>query len=158
MEKKWTAVLEPKSKLLDLHLKEVWQYRDLIFLFIKRDFTTKYKQTILGPIWFIVQPLFTTLIQTFVFGNIAHLSTDGLPQFLFYMAGNVPWLYFSTCLTSTSSTFTANAGIFGKVYFPRLTTPIASVISSMLNFVIQFSLFLGFSLFFLINGADITVT
>ena len=157
MEKKWTAVLEPKSKLLDLHLKEVWQYRDLIFLFIKRDFTTKYKQTILGPIWFIVQPLFTTLIQTFVFGNIAHLSTDGLPQFLFYMAGNVPWLYFSTCLTSTSSTFTANAGIFGKVYFPRLTTPIASVISSMLNFVIQFSLFLGFSLFFLINGADITV-
>ena len=93
-----------------------------------------------------------------MFGNIAHLSTDGLPQFLFYMAGNVPWLYFSTCLTSTSSTFTANAGIFGKVYFPRLTTPIASVISSMLNFVIQFSLFLGFSLFFLINGADITVT
>lgn len=158
MEKKWTAVLEPKSKLLDLHLKEVWQYRDLIFLFIKRDFTTKYKQTILGPIWFIIQPLFTTLIQTFVFGNIAHLSTDGLPQFLFYMAGNVPWLYFSTCLTSTSSTFTANAGVFGKVYFPRLTTPIASVISSMLNFVIQFSLFFGFSLFFLINGSDITVT
>lgn len=158
MEKKWTAVLEPKSKLLDLHLKEVWQYRDLIFLFIKRDFTTKYKQTILGPIWFIIQPLFTTLIQTFVFGNIAHLSTDGLPQFLFYMAGNVPWLYFSTCLTSTSSTFTANAGVFGKVYFPRLTTPIASVISSMLNFVIQFALFFGFSLFFLINGSDITVT
>lgn len=158
MEKKWTAVLEPKSKLLDLHLKEVWQYRDLIFLFIKRDFTTKYKQTILGPIWFIIQPLFTTLIQTFVFGNIAHLSTDGLPQFLFYMAGNVPWLYFSTCLTSTSSTFTANAGVFGKVYFPRLTTPIASVISSMLNFVIQFALFFCFSLFFLINGSDITVT
>lgn len=159
MEKKWTAVLEPKKSALDLNLKEVWQYRDLIWLFVKRDFSTRYKQTILGPLWYIIQPLFTTLIQTFVFGNIANLSTDGLPTFLFYMAGNVPWLYFSTCLTSTSNTFVSNAGIFGKVYFPRLTSPIATVISSVLNFIVQFLMFLGFSAFFLFfTGADIHVT
>lgn len=158
MKKKWTVILEPQHKLLDFRLKEVWRYRDLILLFIKRDFSTKYKQTILGPLWFVIQPLFTTLIQTFVFGNIAHLSTDGLPQFLFYMAGNVPWLYFSTCLTSTSNTFVANAGVFGKVYFPRLTTPIATVLSSILNFLIQFILFLGFCVFFFFTGADIQIT
>lgn len=158
MEKKWTAVLESKKSALDLNLREVWQYRDLIWLFVKRDFSTRYKQTILGPLWFIIQPLFTTLIQTFVFGNIAHLSTDGLPQFLFYMAGNIPWLYFSTCLTSTSNTFVANAGVFGKVYFPRLTTPIATVISAVLNFLIQFIMFLGFSAYFFFTGADIHVT
>ena len=158
MEKKWTAVIEPKNKLLDLKLKEVWKYKDLIWLFVQRDFKTKYKQTILGPLWFIIQPLFTTIVQTFVFGNLAQLPTDGLPQFLFYMAGNVPWLYFSTCLTSTSNTFVANSGVFGKVYFPRLTTPIATVISSILNFLIQFVLFLGFWLYFFFTGSNIQIT
>ena len=158
MEKKWTAVIEPQNKLLDLKLKEVWKYKDLIWLFVQRDFKTKYKQTVLGPLWFIIQPLFTTIVQTFVFGNIAGLPTDGVPQFLFYMAGNVPWLYFSTCLTSTSNTFVTNAGVFGKVYFPRLTTPISIVISSILNFFIQFVMFLGFLVYFFVQGSGIQVT
>ena len=158
MEKKWTAVIEPNNKLLDLKIQEVWKYKDLIWLFVQRDFKTRYKQTILGPLWFIVQPLFTTIVQTFVFGNLAGLPTDGVPQFLFYMAGNVPWLYFSTCLTSTSNTFVGNAGVFGKVYFPRLTTPIATVISSVLNFLIQFVMFLGFTIYFMLSGADVHIT
>lgn len=158
MEKKWTAVIEPQRRLLDLKLKEVWKYKDLIWLFVQRDFKTKYKQTVLGPLWFIIQPLFTTIVQTFVFGNIAGLPTDGVPQFLFYMAGNVPWLYFSTCLTGTSNTFVANSGVFGKVYFPRLTTPIATVISSILNFFIQFVMFLGFTVYFFFSGANIHIT
>ncbi len=158
MAKKWTAIIEPPKKLVDLKLKEVWQYRDLILLFVKRDFTTRYKQTILGPLWFLIQPLFITLTQTFVFGNIAKLSTDGLPQILFYMGGNVLWLYFSTCLLSTSNTFTANARLFGKIYFPRLTTPIATAISSLINFLIQFLMFLGFVLFYIIAGANVQIT
>lgn len=158
MEKKWTTIIEPKRKLLDLRMQELWQYRDLIWLFIKRDFSTKYKQTILGPLWFIIQPLFTTLMQTFVFGNIAGLPTDGVPQFLFYMAGNVPWLYFSLCLTSTSNTFVGNSGVYGKVYFPRLTTPISSVISSGLNLLVQFVMFLGFFAYFYFRGADVRIT
>lgn len=158
MEKKWTTVIEPQHNLLELKLNEVWKYKDLILLFIKRDFKTRYKQTVLGPLWFIIQPIFTTIMQTFVFGNIAKLPTDGLPQFLFYMAANVPWLYFSSCLTGTSNTFVSNSGVFGKVYFPRLTTPIATVISSMLNFLIQFVMFLGFYLYFFISGSDIHVT
>lgn len=158
MSKKWTAVIEPQNKLLDLKLNEVWKYRDLIWLFVQRDFKTKYKQTILGPMWFIIQPLFTTVIYTFVFGKLAGLSTDGLPQFLFYMAGNVPWLYFSTCLTSTSSTFTSNAGVFGKVYFPRLTTPIATVITSMINFLIQYLMFMIFEIYYLVIGANVHIT
>ena len=158
MEKKWTTIIEPKRKLLDLRLDELWQYKDLIFLFVKRDFVTKYKQTVLGPIWFIVQPLLTTLIQTLVFGNIAGLPTDGLPQFLFYMAGNVPWLYFSTCLTTTSNTFVLNSSVFGKVYFPRLVSPIATVISSVLNFLVQFVMFLVFVVIFMIQGASIQIT
>lgn len=158
MEKKWTAVIEPQNRLLDLKLKEIWKYKDLIWLFVQRDFKTKYKQTVLGPLWFIIQPLFTTIVQTFVFGNLAGLPTDGVPQFLFYMAGNVPWLYFSTCLTSTSNTFVTNAGVFGKVYFPRLTTPISIVISSIINFFIQFVMFLGFLAYFFFRGSDIHVT
>jgi lipopolysaccharide transport system permease protein len=158
MEKTWTTIVEPKNKLLDLKLKEVWKYRDLILLFVQRDFKTKYKQTILGPLWFIIQPLFTTVIYTFVFGNLAGLSTDGLPQFLFYMAGNVPWLYFSTCLTNTSNTFTGNAGVFGKVYFPRLTTPIATVITAIINFVIQFAMFMIFEVYYLVIGANVHIT
>lgn len=158
MNKKWSTVIEPQNRLLDLKIKEVWKYRDLISLFVQRDFKTKYKQTILGPLWFIIQPLLTTVMHTIVFGNLAGLPTDGIPQFLFYMAGNVPWLYFSTCINSTSNTFVANASVFGKVYFPRLTTPIATVISSMLNFAIQFVMFLLFEVYFFCLGADIRVT
>ncbi len=158
MAKKWTAIIEPKHRLIDLKLKEVWQYRDLVWLFVKRDFTTRYKQTVLGPLWFIIQPLLLTVAQTFIFGNIAGLSTDGLPQFLFYMAGNVPWLYFSTCLTSTSSTFTTNAKIFGKIYFPRLTTPISTAISSLINFIIQFAMFVIFTIIYMIMGDNVHIT
>ena len=158
MAKKWTAIIEPPRKLVDLKLREVWQYRDLILLFVKRDFTTRYKQTVLGPLWFIIQPLFITITQTFVFGNLAGLSTDGLPQLLFYMGGNVPWLYFSTCLISTSTTFTGNARLFGKIYFPRLTTPIATAFSSLINFAVQFLMFLGFIAFFIIQGANVHIT
>ena len=157
MEKQWTAVIRPKSNLLDLRLKEVWKYRDLVKLFVARDFKTRYKQTILGPLWFIIQPLFTTVIYNFVFGNIAGLSTDGMPGFLFYMAGNVPWLYFSTCINNTSNTFVSNARVFGKVYFPRLTTPIATVITAIINFIIQFAMFLIFWVYFLVHGAPIHI-
>ena len=158
MAKQWTAVIKPQKKILDLKLKEVFRYRDLIWLFVERDFKTKYKQTVLGPLWYIIQPLFTTVVHTFVFGNIAGLPTDGIPQFLFYMAGNVPWLFFSTCLTSTSNTFVGNEAVFGKVYFPRLTTPIATVITSMLNFLIQFIMFLGFIAYFIVRGSEINIT
>lgn len=158
MAKEWTTVITPRNKLFDLKLKEVWKYRDLIMLFIQRDFKTKYKQTILGPLWFIIQPLFTTVIYTIVFGNLAGLPTDGVPQFLFYMAGNVPWLYFSTCITNTSNTFVTNASVFGKVYFPRLTTPISTVIASVLNFLIQFAMFLGFEIYYVVIGTEIHLT
>lgn len=158
MAKEWTAVIEPKNKLLDLKLKEVFKYKDLIWLSVARNLKTRYKQTILGPLWFIIQPLFTTIVHTFVFGNIAGLPTDGIPQFLFYMAGNVPWAYFASCFTGTSNTFVGNAGIFGKVYFPRLTTPISTVITGMLNFLIQFIMFLGFIVYFMAKGSDVRIT
>lgn len=158
MEKKWTTIIEPKKGALELKLREVWEYRDLIKLFVRRDFVTRYKQTVLGPVWYFIQPLFVTVVQTVVFGNMAKLSTDGIPPFLFYMAGNIAWLYFSACLTSTANTFTTNAGIFGKIYFPRLTTPISSVISALLNFAVQFMLFIGFLIYFLCTGADIHLT
>lgn len=158
MSKKWTAIIESDHKLVDLKLKEVWQYRDLVWLFVKRDFTTRYKQTILGPLWFVIQPLFVTIVQTVVFGNMAGLSTDGVPELLFYMSGNVAWLYFSSCITSTANTFISNARLFGKIYFPRMTSPIASAISSLVNFVIQFFIFLGFLLVFLFRGANVHIT
>lgn len=157
MQKQWTAVIRPKNKLFDLKLNEVWRYRDLVRLFVARDFKTKYKQTVLGPLWFIIQPLFTTVIYNFVFGNIAGLSTDGMPGFLFYMAGNVPWLYFSTCINNTSNTFVSNARVFGKVYFPRLTTPISTVITAIINFAIQFAMFVVFWVYFLLTGAPIHI-
>ena len=158
MAKQWTAVIEPKNKLFDLKLKELFKYRDLIWLSVIRNLKTRYKQTILGPLWFIIQPLFTTIVHTFVFGNIAGLPTDGIPQFLFYMAGNIPWAYFSSCFAGTSNTFVGNAGVFGKVYFPRLTTPISTVITGMLNFLTQFIMFLGFMVYFIAKGSDIHVT
>lgn len=155
MEQQWKKVIEPKSKLLDLKLKEVLKYKDLIFMFVKRNFKSQYKQTILGPLWFIINPLITSVLFTVVFGGIAKISTDGVPQFLFYMAGNTAWQYFATCLTSTSSTFTANAGVFGKVYFPRLVMPISTVIFSALSFLIQFCMFIGFMIYFKATGENV---
>lgn len=152
METNWKKIIQPKNKLLDFKLKELMQYKDLIFMFVKRNFKSQYKQTILGPLWFIINPLITSLLFTFVFGGIAGISTDGVPQFLFYMAGNTAWQYFATCLTQTSTTFTANANVFGKVYFPRLAMPIATVIFSALSFLIQFVMLLCFMLYFYCIG------
>lgn len=158
MEKKKITTIKPKTGWLDINLKEVWQYRDLIKMFVKRNFTTMYKQTILGPLWFIINPIMTTLVFTLVFGNIAGLSTDGTPAFLFYLAGNTAWSYFATCLTNTSSTFTSNAHIFGKVYFPRLTMPIATVIFGLLSFLIQFLMMIGVYIYYFIIGAIPAIT
>lgn len=154
----WDLIISPKKKWYDLELADVWRYRDLIALFIRRDFVSRYKQTILGPLWFIIQPLITSLVFTIVFGNIAQIPTDGLPQFLFFLSGNVLWIYFANCLTNTSDTFIANAGIFGKVYFPRLVTPISVIISNLVTFGIQFVFFLGFFIYFYLQGATISLT
>jgi len=151
----WSKVITPHRGWLDVRWRELWQYRDLVFLFVRRDFVASYKQTVLGPLWFFLQPLFTTLVFTVVFGRIAKISTDAIPAPLFYLAGLVMWQYFADCLNKTSSTFTANAGLFGKVYFPRLVVPVATVITSLLTFVIQFALFLGFLAFFWIKGAAV---
>ncbi len=151
----WTTIIKPKTGWFDINLKELIQYKDLILMFVKRDFKTMYKQTILGPLWIIINPLMTTLMYTIVFGNIANISTDGMPQIVFYMLGTTVWTYFSSCLTKTSSTFTGNAAIFGKVYFPRLVTPISTVISGLINFGVQFLMFLGFMAYFMIKGSPI---
>lgn len=151
----WSQIIESKSASLSLDLKEIWRYRDLIYLFVHRDFVAQYKQTILGPAWHIIQPLLTTLMFTIVFGKIAKIPTDGLPPFLFYMAGTVIWTYFASVVTATSSTFTGNAHIFGKVYFPRLAIPIASLFSKLISFAIQFVFFLAFLAYFKWSGADI---
>ena len=144
--------IEPKNGWFDIDLKELWRYRDLVWLFTKKNFILIYKQTILGPAWIILQPLMTTLIYTLVFGGIAGISTDGAPQLLFYMGGTALWSFFSTCLTNTAGTFTRNAGVFGKVYFPRLVMPISTVLSSAINFTVQFGMFLLFWIFYVING------
>ena len=148
-------IITPKKHLLDVNLKEIWSYRDLLFLFVRRDFVSVYKQTVLGPIWFFIQPLFTTLIFTLIFGKLASIPTDGLPQILFYMCGITCWNYFAECLNKTSNTFTMNAGIFGKVYFPRLVLPMSIVISNLFKFCIQFLLFGGFLIYYLNTGANI---
>jgi lipopolysaccharide transport system permease protein len=139
--KEWDLVIEPQTSLFELNLKDVWRYRDLLWLLVKRDFVSFYKQTILGPLWFFIQPLFTTIIFTFIFGNLAGLSTDGLPQPLFYMAGITAWNYFADCLTKTSTVFRDNANIFGKVYFPRLIMPLSIVVSNLVRFGVQMLLF-----------------
>ena len=139
----WDLVIEPRGRLLDLNLREVWHYRDLLWLFVKRDFSAQYKQTILGPLWHFIQPIFTTLVFLLVFGKIANIPTDGIEPVLFYMSGISIWNYFSACLTATSNTFVANAGIFGKVYFPRLVIPLSTVLSNIVKFGIQFSLLLA---------------
>ncbi|WP_295444576.1 ABC transporter permease [uncultured Thiodictyon sp.] len=152
----WTQTIEPRGRLFDLKLGELWHYRDLIALFVRRDFVAQYKQTILGPAWHLIQPLLTTLMFTVVFGYIARIPTDGAPPFLFYMAGTVMWGYFSTVLTGTSGTFTSNAGIFGKVYFPRLAVPLADLLSKLIAFGIQFLFFLCFVGFFMLRGSVVS--
>ena len=153
--KKFQTVIEPKNKLLDLKLKEVWDYRDLVMLFVRRTFVAQYKQTILGPAWAIIQPLFTTVIFTFVFGNLAGLAPSGVPAFVFYLCGSIAWTYFSGCLTATSTTFTANSSIMGKVYFPRLVMPISTVISQLIAFGIQAIFFVAFLIYYYVIGADV---
>jgi lipopolysaccharide transport system permease protein len=145
----WDLVIEPQNSLFELHLKDVWRYRDLLWLLVKRDFVSFYKQTILGPLWFFIQPLFTTIIFTFIFGNLAGLSTDGLPQPLFYMAGITAWNYFADCLTKTSTVFKDNANIFGKVYFPRLIMPLSIVVSNLVRFGVQMLLFFAMIAYYL---------
>lgn len=139
----WDLILEPKAAFFDIQLKEVWKYRDLLWLFVKRDFSAQYKQTILGPLWHFIQPIFTTIVFLLVFGKIANIPTDGIQPVLFYMSGISIWNYFSACLTATSNTFVANAGIFGKVYFPRLVIPLSTVMSNIVKFAIQFVLLLA---------------
>jgi lipopolysaccharide transport system permease protein len=151
-EADWDAVIQPQTSLFDLRLKEVWHYRDLLVLFVRRDFVTVYKQTVLGPLWFFIQPILTTITFTIIFGNVAQLSTDGAPKLVFYMAGITLWNYFSTCLTSVSGVFNANAGIFGKVYFPRLIMPLTIVISNLMKFGVQFVMFLLFVFYFYFQG------
>lgn len=157
-EEHWDQVIEPKAKLLDLNLKEVWRYRDLLLLFVKRDFTAQYKQTILGPLWHFIQPIFTTIVFLLVFGKIANIPTDGIEPVLFYMSGISIWNYFSACLTATSNTFVANAGIFGKVYFPRLVIPLSTVMSNMVKFGIQFLLLLSVMIYFGIKNQSFHFT
>lgn len=151
----WTEEITPKNSLLDLKLKEVWHYRDLMFMFVKRDFVTFYKQTILGPLWFFVQPLLTTIMYVIVFGNIAKISTDGLPPILFYLCGITFWNYFSECFTKTSTVFKDNANMFGKVYFPRLVMPLSIVFSGLIKLSIQFLLFILLLLWYMYQSANV---
>lgn len=154
----WTTIIRPRYPWFHLDVAELWRYGDLIRLFVRRDFVAQYKQTILGPLWFFLQPLFTTLMFTLVFGKIAKIPTDGIPNFLFYLSGTVCWGYFAACLTETSDTFVKNAGIFGKVYFPRLVVPISIATSNIFKFLIQFGLFLAFLLYYYQGGAAVTPT
>ena len=140
----WDTIIRPRKRWLDIDLKGLVRYRDLIWLLVKRYFTLIYRQTVLGPLWVILQPLLTTTIFTVVFGNIANLPTDGVPKFLFYMSGNILWQFFANCLTTTSNTFISNRHLFGKVYFPRLCMPISTVVSQLINFLVQFAMFLIF--------------
>lgn len=161
------TIITSKKKIFDLNLKEIWKYRDLIFLFVKRDFVSKYKQTILGPLWAIIQPLLTTIVFTVIFGNLAGLTTMDsvsqkelyIPGFLFYMCGNISWAYFAGCLNSCANTFSGNAAILGKVYFPRLVMPISIIFSQLINFLIQFTMLVIFIVYFLLTGnADVYIT
>ncbi|MBK9926010.1 MAG: ABC transporter permease [Anaerolineales bacterium] len=154
-DENWSMIIQPQRSWFDLRLGELWHYRDLVMLFVRRDFVSVYKQTVLGPLWYLIQPLLTTITFTVIFGSIASLPTDGLPQFLFYMSGTVVWAYFADCLNKTSNTFVQNAGLFGKVYFPRLAIPISILISNLATFFIQFILFLVFILYFFVRGASI---
>jgi len=149
---KYYSEITADSKKLDLKLKEVWQYRDLIWLFTKRDFTVSYTQTVLGPLWLVISPLFSSLIYCFVFGGIAKISTDGIPQMLFYLTGTAIWTYFANCVTNNAGTFTTNAALFGKVYFPRLTIPFSRILAVLIQFAIQFLIVLVFLVYYVITG------
>ncbi|MAN26637.1 MULTISPECIES: ABC transporter permease [Mesonia] len=152
---KWLYEITPHKKLIDLNLKEIWRYRDLLLLFVKRDIVTVYKQTILGPLWFFIQPLFTSVIFTLVFNNVGGITTGGIPSFLFNLAGITAWNYFRECLTKTSNVFTGNANIFGKVYFPRAVMPLSITISNLLKFGIQLLIFIGFYVYYLAIGKEV---
>lgn len=154
MMKYWDTTITNRNSLMSLELNEVWRYRDLLRMYVKRDIITFYKQTILGPLWFIIQPLFTTIIFMFVFGGLAGISTDGIPQAVFYLGGLVCWNYFQDCLTKCADTFNANQAIFGKVYFPRLVVPLSIVISNLIKMAIQFCLFIAVYLYFFVTGID----
>src|SRR5665647_2337766 len=151
----YTTVIKPKNKLFDIDFKELWQYRDLFSMFVKRDIITQYKQTILGPAWFFIQPAITTIMYMIVFGGIAGIPTDGLPQPMFYLAGIVFWQYFADCLNKTSSTFTTNQAIFGKVYFPRLIVPLSTVASNLVRMGIQFLMFLAVYIYYILVGVAV---
>ena len=155
-QENWSLIIRPQRAWWDLRLGELWRYRDLVWLFVWRDFVAYYKQTILGPLWYLIQPILTTLVFTVIFGNIAQLSTDGLPPFLFYLAGNTVWGYFAACVQNTANTFTGNASIFGKVYFPRLAIPISVVLSNIFSFLIRLLVFLVFLGYYLLVGAKVT--
>ena len=142
--------IEPKKKWLDVDLKGLWRYRDLYYMNVKRDLITQYKQTIMGPLWYLIQPMLTTIMYMFVFGGLAGISTDGVPQPLFYLCGVCLWTYFSSCFTSCSNVFSANQGVFGKVYFPRLVVPLSSVTSNLIKFAIQVGMFFAVYLYYLI--------
>lgn len=154
-ENDWLFEITPKNKFFSLNLREVWQYRDLLLLFVKRDVVTVYKQTILGPLWYLIQPLFTSITFTIIFNTVAGIDTGTVPPFLFNLAGITVWNYFTACLTGTSNTFGSNAGIFGKVYFPRLIVPISIVISNLIKFGIQFLIFIVFYVFYYFKGASV---
>ncbi|MBF7090629.1 ABC transporter permease [Flavobacterium sp. ALJ2] len=153
----WLFEITPKNKFFSLNLKEVWQYRDLLVLFVKRDIVTVYKQTVLGPLWYLIQPLFTSVTFTIIFNSVAGIDTGSVPPFLFNLAGVTVWNYFTACLTGTSDTFRANAGIFGKVYFPRIITPLSIVISNLIKFGIQFLIFIVFYVYYYFQGALISL-
>lgn len=153
----WLFEITPKNKFFSLNLREVWQYRDLLMLFVKRDVVTVYKQTVLGPLWYLIQPLFTSITFTIIFNNVAGIDTGTVPPFLFNLAGITVWNYFTACLNGTSDTFRSNASIFGKVYFPRIIMPISVVISNLLKFGIQFFIFIAFYLFYYFQGATISL-
>lgn len=155
--KEWDLVIEPRGSLFQLNLKEVWKYRDLLEMYIKRDIVTFYKQTILGPLWFFIQPVFTTIVFMFVFGGLAGIPTDGIPQPLFYLSGICLWNYFSDSLVKTSDTFYTNQAVFGKVYFPRLIVPISVTISGLLKMFIQFLLFIGVYIYFVTKGSTVAL-
>lgn len=157
MEKEWTLVIKPEKRLLDVDFKDLWRYRDLWYMYVKRDIVTVYKQTILGPLWFFIQPIFTTIMYMFVFGGLAGISTDGVPQPLFYLSGITLWNYFSSCFNGSCDTFTANAGVFGKVYFPRLVVPLASLTSNLVKMLIQLLLFISVYIYYAAIGGPVSI-
>ena len=156
-EEDWTIEIKPKKRLLDIDLKGIWKYRDLYYMYVKRDIITVYKQTILGPLWFLIQPMLTTVMYMFVFGGLAGISTDGIPQPLFYMSGILLWNYFNAAFVGSSNVFTANASVFGKVYFPRLVVPLSSITSNLIKFGIQLLLFIVIYLYYYIQGMNLAI-